>query len=353
MPPSISDLKAPRPPTGEQPAPSPAEIIELLRGVDLFGMLSDEDLERVHAKGQVRRLKQGDYLFREGDPPDAVYVILSGVIEVVRSTPDSPEPTTVAYISPGEAMGDMAVFTGTQRRSAARVPEFADVFTLDRPAFERLARSVPGYGLETAAIFARRLEAFITRMRGQKRRKELSGNLQFFDLPTVVQTLVGSNQTGVLTITDENRQTYAEVLLLDGAVERARCGLMEGEEAFFQLFHAEDSGQFFFRTVNDPRPETISDVEISGSAMYLLMEAIRRVDEFPAVRDRIPDRKKPYQALVKKLKWKEDATKVFAQEVLEKLRDPRPIGELIAEVSCSTFTLYWVLAELYESGQIG
>ena len=337
----------------EQPAISPAETTQVLRGVDLFDMLSDGDLERVIAAGQKRRLGAGDYLFQAGDPPDSIHVVLAGAIEVVRSTPDNPKPTPVAYISPGEAIGDMGLFTGTARRSAGRAPEFADILTLTRPVFEQLTRSIPGYGLQIATVFARRLEAFINHMRGQTRRKELSGKLKFFDLPTVVQTLVTSNQTGVLTITGDDHKTYAEVLLRDGTVERARCGLVEGEEAFYQLFQTDDDGEFFFRTVQEPNPESISQIAISVSAMNLLMEAMRLVDELPSMRRRLPDPKKPYQARTDNLRWEEDDTIAIAHEVLAKLRNPHPIADLIGKVPCSTFTLYRVAAELFETEQIG
>jgi CRP-like cAMP-binding protein len=175
------------PPSIEQhPIPTPEEIIEILGRIDLFEMLSEADIKRVIATGDLRRLEQGEYLFKAGDPPDSVNVLLGGAIEVVRSTPDSPEPTPVAYLSPGEAIGDTGLFTRTERRSAGRVPEFADVLTLSMPVFEELTRTVPDYGLAIATVFARRLEGFIKRMRGKKRRTELSGKLKFFDLPTVV-----------------------------------------------------------------------------------------------------------------------------------------------------------------------
>ena len=61
--------------------------------------------------------------FKTGDAPDSIHVILAGAIEVVRSTPDSPEPVPVAYLSPGEAVGDMGLFTRTPRpaHSVARL----------------------------------------------------------------------------------------------------------------------------------------------------------------------------------------------------------------------------------------
>ena len=340
------------PVVSQQPAPTSAHMIDILRGVDLFEMLSDADLERLIAAGQRRRLEQGEYLFKAGDPPDSVHVLLAGAIEVVRSTPDSPEPVPVAYLSPGEAIGDMGLFTETPRRSAGRAPEFADVLTLGMPVFEELNRTIPGFGLGIAAVFARRLEGFIKHMREQKRRKELSGKLRYFDLPTVVQTLVTARQTGVLTITEEDRKTYAEVLLRDGTVDRARCGVLEGPEAFYQLFHHDDHGEFFFRTVREPDPDSISKVRIPLSAMNLLLEAMRLMDEFPSVRARLPDPEKPYQARTGDLQWGDEASAHIAQDVLAKLREPRPLAQLIDDVPCNAFTLYRIAAELFESGQI-
>ncbi len=342
----------PPPVVTEQPKPTPIAIVHLLQCVDLFEMLSDADLERVIGAGHLRRLNQGDYLSKGGDPPDAIHVILAGAIEVVRSTPDNPEPTPVAYISPGEAIGDMALFTGKRRSSAGRVPEFADVLTLPKAAFKELARSIPGYGLDIAEVFAKRLQGFINQMRGQKRQKELSGKMKFFDLPTVIQTLVTSSQTGVLSIADGTGKTFAEVLLRDGDVERARCGLLEGEEAFYQLFNSDDQGEFFFRTVREPNPDSISKVEIAMSAMNLLMESARLVDELSRVRRLLPDPDKPYKACTEELRWQDDDTVAIARGVLAKLQSPRRIGDLIDEVPGSTYTLFSIAAKLFETDQI-
>ena len=336
----------------QHPAPTSAEIAEILRRIDLFEMLSDADLEQVIVSGRVRRLEQGEYLFRAGDPPNSVNVLLAGTIEIIRSTRDNPEPAPVAYLSPGEAIGDMGLFSRTARRSAGRVPEFADVLTLSLPVFEELTRTVPGYGLAIAKVFARRLEGFIMRMRGKRRRTELSGKLKFFDLLTVVQTLLTSKQTGVLTITDDDGETCAEVLLLDGSVERARCGLLEGTEAVYQLFHNDGQGEFFFRTLREPDLDSISKIRIPLPAMNLLMEAMRLMDELPSVRRRLPDPDKPYQAQTLHLQWEDSATVAIAEQIMGKLREPRAIADLIGEVSCSAFTLYRVAAELWESQQI-
>lgn len=330
----------------------PGQVIRVLRGVDLFAGLSESDLERVHAAGEVRRLGAAETLFRAGDPPDRIHVILAGAIEIVRSTPDQPEPIPVAYVSPGEALGDMGLMTGSPRRSSGRAPEHAEVWTIDRVSFERLTRTIPGYGMQVATVFARRLEEFITHVRGQSRRKELAGKLRFFDLPTVVQTLVSANQTGILTLTDPGGTALAEVLLRDGAVERARCGPIDGDEAFYQLFMGGSDGEFYFRSVAEPNRDAVSRTPISLSAMNLLMEAMRLVDELPEVRRRLPDPERPYQARTDELIWKEDRTLRAAHEVLARLRTPRRIADLVGEVPCCTYTLYRIAADLHASKQI-
>ena len=337
----------------EEPLPETDDMIAMLSALDLFEMMSYSQIKFLLSMGKTRRMEQGEYLFRAGDAPDSVFVVMGGSIEVLRSTPDNPEPVPVAYVSTGEAIGDMALFTRNERRSSGRVPQFADIFTLSLSDFEELTRLVPGYGLKIAAAFARRLDDFIKNMRRQERRKELSGKLKFFDLPTVVQTLVQSKQTGLLTIADGSQTPYAEVLLVDGSVERARHGIVEGEEAFYQLFQSAGDDEFFFRTVEEPDSDSVSYVRISQSPMNLLMEAMRLIDEFPRVLGRLPDHEKPYKARTQDLQWEEGATLMIAQQVLDRLRNAKPIENLINVVPCSTFTLYRVAAELFETGQIG
>jgi len=255
------------------------DVRRLLRTVEIFEMLPDDALKRVVAAGKVRVLSRGDLLFEAGDPADRIHLVVRGAIEIVRATPDHPEPAPVAYITPGELIGDMALFTGSKRRSSGRVPESVEVWTLTRKVFDHFARSVEGYGLELAAVFARRLEGFITRMRRQARRKELAGQLRYFDMPTVVQTLVSSSQTGILTLLDAKGKTVAEVLLRDGAVDRARCGEKEGEEGFYEIFLLGDEGEFLFRTASEVEPDAVSAKPIELTAMNLLIEAMRRKDE--------------------------------------------------------------------------
>ena len=84
-------------------------------------MLSESMVrDTAEAGGSPRSARR--VLFRVNEPADCVHLLLDGAIEIVRSTRESPDPTPVAYITPGELIGDMALFTGTPRRRTAACP---------------------------------------------------------------------------------------------------------------------------------------------------------------------------------------------------------------------------------------
>jgi CRP-like cAMP-binding protein len=331
---------------------SPRRIKRYLRNAEIFEMMAEGDLERLIRAGRVTHLGPGSVLFEAGDPSDRIHVVLEGALEILRATPDHPDRVPVAYVSPGEIIGDMALMTGTPRKSGSRVPEKLVVWTLTRKSFEEVAGGIDGYWRSLTKVYARRLEQFITRMRRQARRKELSGKLAYFDLPTVVQTLVTAKQTGILTLMDDEQETIAEVLLCDGTVERARTGPLEGEEAFYEIFLTGDEGRFFFRTVPDPDLDSVSRVPIHPTAINLLMEAVRRVDELAALRERLPDPDKAYVARTHEVEWPEERTAELAQRIVTLLQTPRKLSGVARRVPASTFSVYEVAVALHESEQI-
>ncbi len=329
------------------------EIIDALRNTELFEMLSEAMVRETAAAGQIQEYQRGEYLFRTREASDCVHLLLDGAIEIVRSTAESPEPVPVAYITPGELIGDMALFTGSPRRSDGRVPEYARVWSLTRAQFDQLARDIPDYGMELTRMFARRLQDMITHMRRQARRRELTGKLRYFDMPTVVQTLINSGQTGLLAMVNDTQEIFAQVLLRGGQVDRARCAGLEGEEAFHEIFLHRDDGEFYFRSQAESDPDSVSAVEIAVPTVHLMMEAMRRADELAEIKHQLQADTKVYGAMTKKLKWDDDCTLDIAKAILVALKQDRLLDEVCGGTTCSSFTFYRVAAQLHASGQIG
>jgi CRP-like cAMP-binding protein len=89
---------------------------ELLRGIALFGALSDEVLALLAATLPTTRYQSGDVVFREGDSAREMFVVLEGEIEVLKRSRRGSE-ARVAMLGPGDTLGEMA-FVDMQNRSA-------------------------------------------------------------------------------------------------------------------------------------------------------------------------------------------------------------------------------------------
>lgn len=328
------------------------EVAEMLRATELFEDLAAAEVLDFAAAGRIRVLERGQLLFRRGDPSDRLYLLMDGAVEIIRATSEQGAPVPVAYITPGELVGDMALFTGTPRGSDGRIPEVAMVWELTNEDFDEIAERIAGYGMTLARMFACRMQELITHMRRQTRRKELAGKLCHFDMPTVVQTLINAKQNGLLSFMDDEGKTFAEVMLANGVIDRAWCGPLHGEEAFTEIFLLREEGEFIFRSTGSLDPESISPKAIEAPAMHLLMEAMRRADELAKLREELPDLKRIFEAATTSLDWPDPADTDIAQAVLRLLRSPRPLEGLHELVPCSTYTFCRVVQILVETGQV-
>jgi signal transduction histidine kinase len=74
--------------------------------------------ERLMGRLIYQEMSAGDYLFREGDPPDGVYLVLEGEVEIVRTAGDREQ--IFACFQPGDFLGEVAVLDGQGRSTDAR-----------------------------------------------------------------------------------------------------------------------------------------------------------------------------------------------------------------------------------------
>lgn len=91
--------------------------------------------------GQLKDLKKGDILFREGDPSDAMYVIKKGRIAITK-TKGSGE-VELAELGPGEMLGEMAFFDNKPRSAGARVKQDAQIIALPFSALYAQFKTFP------------------------------------------------------------------------------------------------------------------------------------------------------------------------------------------------------------------
>ena len=83
----------------------------------LFGVMDEQALARIEPSAQWVHVRRSQYLFRQGDPSDGVYVIVSGRMHIISERAGG-KPTVIGEALPGETIGEMSFFT-TEERSAS------------------------------------------------------------------------------------------------------------------------------------------------------------------------------------------------------------------------------------------
>ena len=116
----------------------------------------------------------------------------------------------------------------------------------------------------------------------------MSGDIDLFGLPNLMQSLSSTEVTGTLTLRDRDGGPLGALRFAGGRIVAAAAGRLRGEAAVFQLLELPAPGRFSFSALagddaaGDPEPEPLD-------AIALLMEGVRRHDEFRLARTVVPD----------------------------------------------------------------
>ena len=86
--------------------------------------------------------KEGEAVFREGDPGDAAYIVESGSVGIFKSVEG--EDVQLATMNMGELFGEMAIIDGSKRMAHAVALEDSVIVCLPRAGLEAmLAKQAP------------------------------------------------------------------------------------------------------------------------------------------------------------------------------------------------------------------
>ncbi len=80
-------------------------------------------------------------IFKEGDQPDSVYMIESGLVDMVVRRPDGAE-TLLGTLGKGDMFGEMALIDGKPRMATARVSMQCTVVVIPTEAFKAQLKTV-------------------------------------------------------------------------------------------------------------------------------------------------------------------------------------------------------------------
>ncbi len=116
--------------------------LDALRSTKLAAELTDEQCRVLAGLMTLHDLKQGETLAREGSVDNHLYVILSGVLGVVKNA-GTDSAVTINTLHAGDFVGEMGFMDGTELYASKVALGEARVLTLEREKLESLLDKHP------------------------------------------------------------------------------------------------------------------------------------------------------------------------------------------------------------------
>ena len=111
------------------------EILDALGRTELFKSLSAVHLRELAACCRVEEFKRNDFIFREGEPGQAFYLIMTGKVRISREVSGMGEEA-LAILGEGSYFGEMALIDSGPRSADAKAHEHCTLVILGKDALD-------------------------------------------------------------------------------------------------------------------------------------------------------------------------------------------------------------------------
>jgi len=118
-------------------------VLVAVRSTPTFRGLSPDDQRRVSALASIRDYERGDYLWKEGDPADALTLIVRGRVKIVRQAETG--DVILEIFGEGEPVGSIAVYNYMPYPASAIALEDVSVLALPRRDYFELLDRQPEF----------------------------------------------------------------------------------------------------------------------------------------------------------------------------------------------------------------
>jgi CRP-like cAMP-binding protein len=129
--------------------------LDMLRQVDLFAVLSEDEMNEIAERLQYAPFARGDIITKQGNVAHWLYMIMFGEVEV-RYEPPQGAPQLISSLRAGQFFGEMALLTGEARSATVVARTDVECYRLDGKSFQGLLLRRPEIAEGIARIIAAR-----------------------------------------------------------------------------------------------------------------------------------------------------------------------------------------------------
>jgi len=123
------------------------KVIDYIGTGNLFHQLTDEELTHFRKRFKKTLFKAGEYVFRENDMGDTLYIVAKGVVLITRNIMVDIEKN-IFVANEGTVFGEFSFMDAGERSASALVEQDAELLSLKRSDFDAYAKKYPAIGMK-------------------------------------------------------------------------------------------------------------------------------------------------------------------------------------------------------------
>jgi CRP/FNR family transcriptional regulator, cyclic AMP receptor protein len=117
------------------------EVVDL---IPIFGGLTPQEVESIARMMRVYFAKEDTVIFREGEPGDAMLLVVEGYVQVLKGDPS--DRVTLGILDRGKTLGEMSLIDQQPRSATCLAIHDCMFAALSTAGLERLIREQPKLG---------------------------------------------------------------------------------------------------------------------------------------------------------------------------------------------------------------
>jgi small-conductance mechanosensitive channel/CRP-like cAMP-binding protein len=130
----------------------------VLRGVDFFDVLPEEECRALAAATQQRCYAGGEVIVQEGDQVNDLFIVASGEVVVMLDRPGEEHDVEIARLGPGKFFGEIESLSGERRFATVKAISSAELLVLGHQVLQDTLRRSPELAERVAQVLAERVD---------------------------------------------------------------------------------------------------------------------------------------------------------------------------------------------------
>ena len=132
-----------------------------LKAIPYFDGLSSSELEAISKYVFEKSANRGEIIVLEGEPPEAVYFVISGAAKAFKTSSEGKEQI-LCIIRPGESFNDVPAFDGGPNPASVQAMGLVTLYAIKKTDLETILLEHPNISMNANKVLASRVRHLVS-----------------------------------------------------------------------------------------------------------------------------------------------------------------------------------------------